>query len=89
MPRKLTKARQQEIVSEFVYGKDLELCMYIYLDAFLDAHRMHYPQEGNTYGTRGIWALLEASYQGIRLEIQAKGLLTAEAAGEYLMTLGR
>ncbi|KAI1286528.1 hypothetical protein EDD11_000356, partial [Mortierella claussenii] len=87
MPKKLTKARQQEVVADFIYEKDLELCMFVYLNAFLDMHRREYPQEGNTYGTKGIKALLEASYQGIRERLLANGLLTAKAVGEYLMGL--
>ena len=87
MPIKLTKSCQQEVVADFIYEKGLELCMYIYLDAFLDIHRAKYPQEGNTYGTNGIWMLLEASYEMIRNGLKEQGLLTKEAAGRYLRTL--
>jgi len=85
MPKLLTKARQQEVVSDFVYSKGLELCMFVYLDAFLDRHRELYPQDGNMYGIRGIKALLEASYQMIRERIRMAGLLTEKDAGEYLI----
>lgn len=87
MPTKTTKARQQEVVADFIYEKGLELCMYIYLNAFLDCHRALYPQEGNTYGTKGIRALLEASYEMIHSGLKDQGLLTKEAAGRYLLTL--
>lgn len=85
MPKKLTKARQQEVVADFVYEKNLELCMYVYLDAFLDVHRRNYPQKDNTYGTKGIKALLEESYRGIHDGLEKHGLLTKEAAGRYMM----
>lgn len=62
----LTKAQQQDIVAEFVERKNLESCMYIYLDEFLDIHRREHPQMGNTYGTSGIMALLEVSYMMTR-----------------------
>lgn len=89
MPTKLTKSHQQDIVADFVYAKGLEHCMYIYLDAFVDRYRRLYPQKDNMYGTRGIKALLEASYQGIRDGLERDGLLTTEASAEYMMTLSK
>ena len=65
-PTRLTKARQQEVVADFIYAKNLELCMFIYLDEFLDYHRNLFPQDATTFGTNGIKKLLEASYQLIR-----------------------
>jgi hypothetical protein len=59
------------------------------LDAFLDIHRKKFPQKGNTYGTNGIRALLEASYEGIRDDMLRNGLLTTEESSRYMMTLGR
>ena len=85
MPKLLTKARQQEVVSDFVYSKELELCMFVHLDAFLDYHRKTYPQDATIYGTQGIKILLEASYQDIRKEIQKIGVLTEKDAGEYML----
>ena len=85
MPKLLTKARQQEVVSDFVYSKGLELCMFVYLDAFLDNHRKLYPQDAIIYGTQGIRTLLEASYQMIRERIRIAGLLTEKDAGEYMI----
>jgi hypothetical protein len=58
--------------------------MFVYLDEFLDHHRKQHPQDATMYGTRGIKALLEASYQAIRESIQSQGLLTDRAAGEYM-----
>jgi hypothetical protein len=84
MPTKISKARQQEIVADFIYERDLELCMYIYLDIFIDTHRRNYPEDVTTYSTRGIKTLLEASYQMIREQIRATGLLTEKTAGEYM-----
>ena len=89
MPKKLTKARQQEVVADFVYAKELPLCMFVYLDAFLDTHRKNHPQDATSYGTGGIKALLEASYEMIRDRIDERGLLTEKAAGEYMMSLKR
>ncbi|KAI1288808.1 hypothetical protein EDD11_009646 [Mortierella claussenii] len=86
MPKKLTKERQQEVVADFVYNKGLELCMYVYLDAFLDKHRANHPQDATAFGTSGIKALLEAPYEMIRERIRAQGLLTESAAGEYMMS---
>ena len=85
MPKLLTKARQQEVVADFVYAKELELCMFVYLDAFLDTHREKFPQDATLYGTKGIRALLEASYQMIREKLRVAGLLTEKAAGEYMI----
>ena len=87
MPTKLTKAIQQDVVADFIYEKDLEMCMFVYLDMFLDIHWEKYPQDATTYDTRGIRALLEASYERIRRQIQASGLLTEKAASKYLMSL--
>ena len=85
MPKTLTKARQQEVVADFMYAKELELCMFVYLDAFLDNHRQNFPQDATSYSTGGIKALLEASYQMIRDKLRVAGLLTEEAAGDYMM----
>ena len=43
MPVRLTKERQQDIVADFVYEKNLEMCMFVYLDEFLDHHHKLYP----------------------------------------------
>lgn len=85
MPKLLTKAHQQEVVSDFIYTKEVELCMFVYLDAFLDTHRKNFPQDATLYGTHGIKVLLEASYEMIREKIQAAGLLTEKAAGDYMI----
>ena len=86
MPTKnVTKARQQEVIADFIYEKDLELCMYIYLDVFIDKHRREHPDDATSYSTKGIRALLEASYLMIREKIRMAGLLTEKAAGEYMM----
>jgi len=86
MPREVSKARQQELVADFIYSRDLELCMYIYLDIFLDIHRKNHPDDATAYSSRGITALLEGSYKMIREKILDAGLLTEKAAGEYMMT---
>jgi hypothetical protein len=49
-------------VADFVYEKKLEMCMFVYLDEFLDHHRTLYPQDATIFGTDGIKRLLEASY---------------------------
>jgi hypothetical protein len=85
MPTRLTKSRQQDIVVDFVYSKNLEMCMFVYLDEFLDHHRNLYPQDATTFGTDGIKRLLEASYLMIRKNIRDVGLLTEKAAGKYMM----
>ena len=84
MPVRLTKSRQQDVVADFVYAKNLEMCMFVYLDEFLDVHRKLYPQDATTFGTIGIKKLLEASYQPIREKLREEGLLTEKAAGEYM-----
>jgi hypothetical protein len=84
-PTRLTKSRQREVVADFIYAKNLELCMFIYLDEFLDYHRNLFPQDATTFGTNGIKKLLEASYQLIREEIRNAGLLTNKDAGEYML----
>ena len=66
------------------YDKRLEMCMFVYLDEFLDYHRKLFPQDATTFGTDGIKKLLEASYQAIREKIREDGLLTEKAAGEYM-----
>jgi hypothetical protein len=81
----LTKARQQDIVAQFVYAKDLELCMYIYLDTFLDTHRKNNPRVVEGWKRRDVLAALEVSYKYIREKAIAFGMLTEEAAGEYLL----
>jgi hypothetical protein len=86
MPTKLTNATQQDVVADFIYEKDLELCMFVYLDEFLNIHQQRFPQDATAYGTQGIRALLEASYERIRRQIQAGGLLTEKAASKYLMS---
>jgi hypothetical protein len=85
MPSRLTKSHQQEVVADFIYETNLEMCMFVYLDEFLDYHRNLFPQDSTTYGTNGIKKLLEASYQAIREKINAEGLLTEKAAGEYML----
>jgi hypothetical protein len=87
LPRliRLTKSRQREVVADFIYAKNLELCMFIYLDEFLDYHRNLFPQDATTFGTNGIKKLLEASYQLIREKIRNAGLLTNKDAGEYML----
>jgi len=85
MAIRLTKSRQQDVVADFVYEKKLEMCMFVYLDEFLDNHRTLYPQDATTFGTDGIKRLLEASYQMIRDQIRDAGLLTEKAAGTYMM----
>jgi hypothetical protein len=80
----LTKIDQQDVVADFVYEKKLEMCMFVYLDEFLDRHRELYPQEATTFGTDGIKRLLEASYQKIREDIRNLGLLTESAAGKFM-----
>lgn len=87
MSEGFTKAHQQEIVADFIYEKKLELCMYIYLDAFLDIYHSKCSQNGTAFDTRGIRAVLEVSYQGIRDDIKRNGLLTEKAAGKYMMGL--
>lgn len=89
MPGILTKPRQQEVVADFIYEKNLELCMYVYLDAFIDIHRTKHPDDPTSYDKRRIKALLEASYENIRENLRASGLLTEKAAGRYMMTLKR
>lgn len=84
-PSRLTKSRQREVVADFIYAKNLELCMFIYLDEFLDYHRNLFPQDATTFGTNGIKKLLEASYQLIREKIRNAGLLTNKDAGEYML----
>jgi hypothetical protein len=84
-PTRLTKSRQREVVADFIYAKNLELCMFIYLDEFLDYHRNLFPQDATTFGTNGIKKLLEASYQLIREKIRNAGLLTNKDAGEYML----
>lgn len=84
MPERLTKSRQQDVVADFIYDKRLEMCMFVYLDEFLDYHRKLFPQDATTFGTDGIKKLLEASYQAIREKIREDGLLTEKAAGEYM-----
>jgi hypothetical protein len=84
-PTRLTKSRQREVVADFIYAKNLELCMFIYLDEFLDYHRNLFPQDATTFGTHGIKKLLEASYQLIREKIRNAGLLTNKDAGEYML----
>jgi hypothetical protein len=84
MPARLTKSRQREIVADFIYEKNLEMCMFVYLDEFLDYHRNLFPQDATTFGTNGIKKLLEASYQAIREKIREAGLLTEKDAGEYM-----
>lgn len=86
MPCVLTKSRQQDVVADFIHEKNLEMCMFVYLDSFLDFHRQTFPQDATTYGTYGIKALLEASYQAIRERLRDAGLLTEKASGEYMMT---
>lgn len=81
----LTKSRQQQVVAEFIYAKNLELCMFVYLDEFLDYHRNLFPQDATIFGTNGIKKLLEASYQLIREKIRNAGLLTNKDAGEYML----
>ena len=76
MPNKLTKVPQQYVVADFIYEKDLEWFMFVYLDEFLNIHREKYPQDATAYGTHGIRALLEASSERIRGQIQASGLST-------------
>ncbi|KAF9302324.1 hypothetical protein BGZ91_009358, partial [Linnemannia elongata] len=80
MPKLLTKSLQQEVVADFIYEKNLEICMFVYLDEFLDYHRNLFPQDATIFGTEGIKNLLEASYQAIREKIDAEGLLTEKAA---------
>jgi hypothetical protein len=82
---KLTKSRQQDVVAKFVEEKNLEYCMYIYLDEFLDIHRREHPQILNTYGTTGIKALLEASYAMIRDRLRTNGLLNSTDATNYML----
>lgn len=89
MPGIRTKAFQQEVVADFIYGKKLELCMFVYLDAFIDIHRKKHPDNASWYDRRGITALLEASYEKIREDILACDMLTSKAAGKYMMTLKR
>ena len=84
-PTRLTKARQQEVVADFIYEENLELCMFVYLDEFLDYHRNLFPQDATIFGTNGIKTLLEASYQLLRDKIRADGLLTEKDAGEYML----
>ncbi|KAH7057883.1 hypothetical protein BKA57DRAFT_531197 [Linnemannia elongata] len=62
-----------------------EICMYVYLDAFVDIHRANSPDFGETWCPHIIYSVLEKVYKGIRCELSEKGLLTNEAAGEYLM----
>ncbi|KAH7045784.1 hypothetical protein BKA57DRAFT_537712 [Linnemannia elongata] len=64
----------------------IETCMYVYLDAFMDIHRANSPPDfGETWCPHIIYSMLEKVYKGIRRELSEKGLLTNEAAGEYLM----
>ena len=87
MPIPLTqKSLQQDVVAEFVTDHRLETCMYVYLDAFMDIHRANSPPDfGETWCPHIIYSMLEKVYKGIRRELSEKGLLTNEAAGEYLM----
>lgn len=89
MPTKVTKACQQELVADFIYEKNLELCMFIYLDAFIDIHFKKYGCSWSAYDESTINALLETSYLDIREKILEGGLLTKKAAGKYMMTLNR
>jgi hypothetical protein len=89
MPVPTTKIDQQEIIADFIYEKHLELCMYIYLDAFINKHRAQHRQECTTYTRDIIWTLLDASYLRIRERLLGQGLLTEKAAGKYMMSLQR
>ena len=82
MPTKLIKARQQDVVADFIYERDLDLCMFVYLYEFLNIHRERYPQNATAYFTHGIRALLETSFEKIYGQIQACGLLTEKAASK-------
>lgn len=79
------KSLQQDVVAEFITDHRLETCMYVYLDAFVDIHRANSPDFGETWCPHIIYSMLEKVYKGIRRELSEKGLLTNEAAGEYLM----
>jgi hypothetical protein len=80
----ITKKEQQEIVGEFVCEKDLEYCMFVYLDAFVDIYRKKNPGLFTVDGYRRVWRLLELAYLGIRRDLSKEGLLTSEASSEYL-----
>jgi len=89
MPVPTTRIHQQEIIADFIYEKDLELCMYIYLDAFINKHRAQHHEECTAYTRDTIWTLLHASYLRIRERLLGQGLLTEKAAGKYMMSLQR
>jgi len=85
MQTRLTKSCQQDVVADFIYEKKLEMCMFVYLDEFLDHHRKLYPQDATIFGTDGIKRLLEASYEMIRDKLRNVGLLSENAAGKYML----
>lgn len=89
MPRPITKAHQQDIVADFIYAREIPLCMYVYLNAFLDMHYAKFPATIDKWGKRGVMALLETSWKRIHDDLQMKGLLTEEAAGNYMMNRGK
>lgn len=87
MPRKLTKSYQREIISDFIYGKNLEVCMFVYLDVLIDTHKKNYPNIVEQWRKRDVLAALEISYRYIRKVAIDAGMLTEEAAGDYLLGL--
>lgn len=87
MSRKLTKSYQREIISDFIYGKDLEVCMFVYLDILIDTHKKNRPNIVEEWGKKEVLAALETSYSYIRKVAIDAGMLTEEAAGDYLLGL--
>jgi hypothetical protein len=83
-PSRISKARQQDVVADFVDDHDLEHCMFVYLDAFIDAHIANYPNYVPRWDADRIYAILEMVYKGLRDDLAREGMLTKEAASEYL-----
>lgn len=85
MPVSHEKSFQQDVVAEFVDDHHLEYCMFVYLDAFLDAHRANHPDAVDRWDANAMYDMLEQVHKGIRQELLRHGLLTNKAAGEYVM----
>lgn len=82
---RISKSLQQDVVAEFVHDHHLESCMFIYLDAFIDIHIANFPGQVRRWTTRTLYRLLENAYEDIHNDLASRGLLTNEAAGEYIL----
>ena len=83
--KRISKSLQQDVVAEFVHDHGLESCMYVYLDAFIDIHIANFPRQVRRWTSRTLYTLLENAYEDIRDDLASKGLLTNEAAGDYVL----